>query len=600
MSRYSQEIIDRVRAANDILEVISGYLNLRRKGQNYFGLCPFHHEKTPSFSVNEEMQIFHCFGCGAGGNVFTFIMRIEGLTFTEAVRYLARRAGIALPEDQEDLQGVRIKEALYFANRMAAEYYAQMLRSPQAEEARAYLAGRGITEAEYDLFGLGYAPNEWDGLLRRAAEKSIDAELLAKAGLAIKKESGGFYDRFRGRITFAIKDLTGQVVAFGARRLQEDGSPKYINSPETEIYQKRYILYGLYDSREAIRKADQVIIVEGYTDWMSLYRVGIRNIVATSGTALTEDHAAVLRRYTSNAVLFFDSDSAGAAASLRGADILLENGLEVKICSAPEGKDPDEFARRAGAEEVKRVTAAAVPLIDFKLKRFEALGKGASANRRAELTRELLGSVAKMSDPIRRSFLVRDFAERLHVDEAFLWSELTKLQQQNRAAARAEKQEPEPAVRSRRQAAEIALLEVSLRHPEVISPIMKNLNLEDIADEEIRRLFERFKEEPVDPDQFRPQDYVTAVGDAYLAERLSGLLHADDPFPKFREYARQCLINLHLELIDEKIRQIKELMKEETAEQKTELLDQLRYHLQEREKMRRGEHLIWPEIQESL
>ena len=600
MSQLPQEIIERVRVASDVLEIVSGYLTLRKKGQNYFGLCPFHHEKTPSFSVNTDMQIFHCFGCGAGGNVFTFIMRIEGLTFVEAVKHLAQRAGIALPEDDENLGRYRAKEALYFANQLAAAFFAQMLRDEQAKSARTYLNSRGITESEYDLFGIGYAPNSWNGLIQHAAAQSVKPDLLLKAGLVIQKESGDFYDRFRGRITFAVRNLTGQVVGFGARRLIEDNSPKYINSPETEVYQKRFILYGLSASRDHIRRADEVIIVEGYTDFTSLWRVGVQNAVATSGTSLTEDHARLLRRYTANALLFFDSDSAGAAAALRGADILLENGMEVKICMVPQGKDPDEFARQAGGEEVRRLLSAAVPLIEFKLNRFEYSGRYGSSSQKAELTRELLISVAKIGDPIRRSFLVRDLAERLHLEESYLWAEVAKAERQMRLSVTTVKSEsPSPVLPTRRRSAEMGLLEISLLHPQMIDKILMNLRIEDILHPEIRSFFARFAETGFGA-KLVVQEIITGIQDPVIAARLSGLFQQKDPYPKHEAFVRDCLINIHIDMVDERIRQVKERIKARQTAEAAALMDELRYCLHEREKIKQGAHLVGLQKDESL
>lgn len=597
MSQLPQEIVDKVRYASDILEVVSGYMSLRRKGQNYFGLCPFHQEKSPSFSVNVEMQIFHCFGCGAGGNAFTFIMRMEGLTFPEAVKQLAQQAGIALPEDAEKFDEYRAKEALYFANQLAAEFFGQMLRNEQATAARDYLTDRGIVDSEYEAFGIGYAPNAWNGLLNHAAAKTVKPDLLLRAGLVIQKENGDFYDRFRGRITFAIKNLTGQVVGFGARRLVNDNSPKYINSPETDVYQKRFILYGLHSSREAIRKADEVIIVEGYTDFTSLCRVHVQNVVATSGTSLTEEHARLLRRYTANAILLYDSDSAGAAAALRGADILLENGMEVKICSVPTGKDPDEFARKEGEEEVKRLLASSVPLIEFKLNRFEFSSRYGSSTQKADLTRELLNSVAKISDPIRRSFLVRDLAERLHLEEAYLWSEVAKVERQTRISLPAEGKNQgaeNHSFETSRGNAEMGLLEVALLHPEMIELILVNLNVQDISNKEIKRLFAGFAENGVDPLTFKAHDYVAAIQDQMIASRLSSLMQQKAPLPKFEDFARDCLITFHLALIDEKIQRVKLQMRpgEDAAHNSAALMDEMRYHLQERQRIKTGEFIV--------
>jgi len=595
LSQIPQEIVDQVRFASEILNVVSGYLTLRRKGHNYFGVCPFHKEKTPSFSVNPDLQIFHCFGCGAGGNVFTFIMKMEGITFPEAVKILAQQAGISLPEDAEKYDDIRAKEALYFANALAADYYREMLNSDQAAAARDYLRNRGITETEYDQFSLGYAPNSWNALINFAAGKSVPTDLLFRAGLVVQKENGDFYDRFRGRITFAIKNLTSQVVAFGARRMANDNSPKYINSPETDIYQKRLILYGLHISREHIRHADEVIIVEGYTDLTSLCRIHINNVVATSGTALTEEHARMLRRYTANAILFYDSDSAGAAAALRGADILLENGMEVKICTAPTGKDPDEFARQQGEDGVRRLLTTAIPLIEFKLNRIESPARHSSSSQKAALTREILSSIARMGDPIRRSFLVRDLAERLHIDETGLWSEMGNMQVRS---APTNPVEPNPAdtndyFKSQKGSAELGLFKISLLYPDIIPVILVNVNVEDIEHPEIRSFFTYFKEYPTEVETFNVKDYVSSVRDQILAGQISFWLQENIVQLKHQEFARQCLITFQVEKIEAQQRLIRQEMGVTHSPQvSAELMDRMHKYLLERQKASRGEFII--------
>ncbi|MBN1464941.1 DNA primase [candidate division KSB1 bacterium] len=596
MSQIPQEKIEEVRLASDIVDVVSGYLTLRQKGRNHFGLCPFHSEKTPSFSVNSELQIFHCFGCGAGGNVFTFIMKMEGLTFPEAVKLLAKQASIALPEDTENLAEYREKEALYFANELAAQLFQQTIRTEQAVTARRYLSERGIADEEFDDFGIGYAPNSWDGLIKHAKTKAFNIDVLHRAGLVIQKDDGGFYDRFRGRITFAIKNLTGQVVGFGARRIIEDNSPKYINSPETDIYQKRFILYGLHQSRDAIRKSDEVIVVEGYTDLTSLYRVNVRNVVATSGTALTQDHARLLHRYTSNAILLYDADSAGAAAAIRGADILLESGLEVKICVMPTGLDPDEYARSRGEEEVRKLLLSAVPLMEFKLNKFEYENRYGSSSQKASETRSILASIAKVNDPIRRSFLVRDLSERLKIDEASLWKEISQFERQNQLRIDRYEKEPErddKFFRTSKGNAELGLLQVSLRHPDLIERILKNLSLDDISHHEIRLLFQEFSK-GIDLLTFQPQAFLTAIQDQTIAAQLSNMMVQDDPHPKPWEFARDCLIRFHLALIDHDIQRIREKMKPSSTSDGdiNTLMDELKYDLDERKKIQSGQYIV--------
>ncbi len=598
VSQIPQNKIDEVRFASDIVDVVSGYLTLRQKGRNHFGLCPFHKEKTPSFSVNSDLQIFHCFGCGAGGNVFTFIMKIEGLTFPEAVKLLAKQAGITLPEEAENFEVYREKEALYYANNLAAELFQLTIRTDEAAEARRYLNERGISDDEFDAFGIGYAPNGWDGLIKYAEAKKLNTEVLLRAGLVILKEDAGrYYDRFRGRITFAIKNLTGQVVGFGARRIINDNSPKYINSPETDIYQKRFILYGLYQSRDTIRKNDEVVICEGYTDLTSLYRVNVQNVVTTSGTALTEDHARLLRRYTSNAVLLYDSDSAGAAAAIRGADILLENGMEVKICMMPQGLDPDEFARTRGEEETRRLIASGMPLMEFKLNTFEHKSQSASSTQKATNTREILTTIAKVNDPIRRSFLVRDLAERLKLDESSLWLEINQIERQNRM--RLQRQDDTPPqqtdafFQTSKGDSELGLLQIAMRHPEMIERILRNLKTEDISHEEIRSIFETLSS-GIDPRSFQPQAYLTAFKDQTIAAKLSHLMMQENPFPKPWESARACLIKFQTALADADIKRVKEKMKPDanTGKDIRTLLEELKYHSEEKKKIQGGEYII--------
>jgi DNA primase len=597
VAQYSNELIEQVRYASDVVDIVSGYLSLRRKGQNYFGLCPFHKEKTPSFSVNAEMQIFHCFGCGAGGNVFTFIMKMEGMTFPESVKVLAKQAGIVLPEEAENFDEYREKEALYFANNLAAELFLKMMETKQAAQARVYLSERGITEDEYELFGIGWAPNGWDGLIKYAAKKSVKPDLLIKAGLVIKKDETRIYDRFRGRITFSIKNLTGQAVGFGARRIIEDDSPKYINSPETDIYQKRLVLYGLHSARDQIRALDQVIIVEGYTDVTSLYRANIKNTVATSGTALTEDHARVLARYTSNAILLYDADSAGAAAALRGADILLENGMEVKIAMMPTGLDPDEFARKNGEEEVKRLLASATPLMEFKVNRFEYESRYGSSTQKATATREILASITKVGDPIRRSFLVRDLAERLQLEESELWNDIQKMSRQKKYNSNRDdkKQDaPDKFFLTSKGTAEMGLLQVAMRQPDLIQALLKNINIDDITHHEIRSLFQNFQTNNVDPLTFKPGAYLTMIQDHTLASQLSHLMLQEDPHIKPWDFARDCLIQFQLALIDEKVQEIKTKIKPgaTTGQDMNEMMDHLKHYLGERKKILQGEYII--------
>ena len=595
MKRIPPEIVDQVRSATDIVHVVSGYLTLRQSGRNYFGLCPFHKEKTPSFSVNPDLQIFHCFGCGAGGNVFTFLMKMEGVTFPEAVKQFANEAGISLPEETEDISQYREKEALYYTLNMAADYYKHCLLDARGGAARDYLQKRGIGQEDFETFSLGYAPNAWDNLIKLAGERSLKTELLEKSGLVVRNKEGRYYDRFRGRITFAIKSLSGQVLGFGARRMIEDKSPKYINSPESEIYQKRYILYGLYMSRAQIRQQDEVVIVEGYTDFTSLWKAGVRNVVATSGTALTEDHAALLRRYTTNGVMLYDPDEAGSRAALRGGDILLENGMDVKVCTIPGDMDPDDFVRQNTPEAVKRMISEAVPLLEFKTTLLEHKGRHGSATERANVTRQILASVSRVQDPIRRAFLVRDLSERLNIEEASLWGEIKKLDQQRRIRVNRtdeSTQSDDEYFNGKRGLAELGLLEAALKDPNLIPKIMRNINLKHIRHTEIRRIISGLLHEEIDPLTFEPERILAAIETPVIAQRLTQVMMQEKSHPRVWDFAQDCIVELQQSIVEEELEELeKKLHSGLSSEDVNEMKNKLGYLVNERRKIMNREYI---------
>ena len=329
--RIPDETLAAIRASLDIVEVVGAYVPLKQRGSNYFGLCPFHQEKTPSFSVNPKLGIFKCFGCGAGGDVFAFIQQIEGVSFVEAVRLLAERAGIPLPQSEE--AGEDEREPLFQALRFAARFYfTQLTHETSGKLARAYLKSRGVRPATAQRFGLGYAPKAWDALATAAVASGFRLGVFEQAGLVLpRRERGGFYDRFRHRLMFPIFSHVGKVVGFAGRLLEPDPEqPKYINSPETPVYQKGRVLYGLYQARHAIRKLEEAILVEGYTDVIALHQAGIEHTVATSGTALTLEQVRLLARYAKRILLLYDADPAGEQAALRSIDLCLAQGLPVK------------------------------------------------------------------------------------------------------------------------------------------------------------------------------------------------------------------------------------------------------------------------------
>jgi DNA primase len=427
--RIPEDIIEQVRSASDIVDVIGASVRLRKRGKSHLGLCPFHTEKTPSFTVSREKQMYHCFGCGQGGNVFTFVMAVEKVSFVEAVRALADRAGIAIPtgDARSDAEATET-EALYDACRRAAAFYADNLTQGEGKLAAEYFRFRGFSDETMRKFGLGYSPAGWDGLLRHLSREGIPPEIMDRAGLVIRREDGtGYYDRFRGRAMFPTFSPSGRIVGFGARKLkEEDPLGKYINSPESPIFNKGRTLYGLYQAREAIRDKETALLVEGYADLITVFQAGIHHVVASSGTALTPDQIALLSRHARSVVITYDADSAGSAAALRGVDIILEQGLEVRVARLPAGEDPDSFIRTHGAEAFTELVEGAVSFLEFKADALAAEGSLADPERQARAIRSLVESVARIPDELRRSLHVKHLAEKYGIYASVLHKELER------------------------------------------------------------------------------------------------------------------------------------------------------------------------------
>jgi len=422
-----EEILSRV----NIAEVISEHIPLKRAGRNFKAPCPFHHEKTPSFMVSPERQIYHCFGCGESGNAFKFLMRYERLEFPEAVEVLARKAGVILPEiRKEDSGAPGISTQLFKVNQQAASFFISNLKDPSAAAIKKYLLDRGVKNESIDLFGIGYAPDKWDGLINFLRSKGVGLSLMEKAGLILAKQRGGYYDRFRQRITFSISDVKSRVLGFGGRVLfdnKDKEQAKYVNSPETPIYTKGRNLYGLNLARDAIRKHDFAVVVEGYLDFIIPYQEGVCNIVASLGTALTREQIRLLKRYTHNVVIIYDADDAGQMAALRALDIFIEEGMNVRVVSLPEGLDPDLFIRQRGIADFRQLIHGAETLFDYKLKVLKSRYDIKEPQGKARISQEMLPTVNKFTDSILKAEYIKKFSEQLDVAEFFVLEELGKI-----------------------------------------------------------------------------------------------------------------------------------------------------------------------------
>jgi DNA primase len=429
--RYPQVFIDDLRRQADIVRVLGDYVALKKKGTNWMACCPFHQEKTPSFSVNPSKDIFYCFGCGKGGSVFNFVMEMERVSFPEAIRIVAEKVGMPLPAQVDDQRfESKRKEAdeVVRLNGWALKFWEQQLLEGGAEgrAAREYVEGRGISEETRRVFRLGFAPNSWDALGPYLKSKGASAGEIERSGLVVRKDAGGYYDRFRGRLIFPVLDAQGRPVAFGARAMRAGDEPKYLNSPETAAYTKGRHLFGLNVSRDEIRRKKFAILVEGYLDLIVPFQHGVRNVVASLGTALTAEQAKLLGRFARKVVVNYDGDRAGISAAKRAIEVLLPEDFEVKILVLPDGADPDEFVRGQGVEEYNRRRGQAIPHIQFVLE--QALG-GRNLHhpaQKAEAVEEVLPFVRAVRNSIQKREYFDMMMDALRIEEPGLRQELWK------------------------------------------------------------------------------------------------------------------------------------------------------------------------------
>lgn len=424
MAKYEDEQnIREIESRIDIVELVSETVNLSRKGNNYWGLCPFHPEKTPSFSVNRDKQMYYCFGCHVGGNIFSFVMKKDGLEFKEALEILAAKAGIEIARPQ-DRKIIDQRKQIVAVNNAATQYYQEMLISQQGRIARDYLEKRGIISESISSFKLGYAPDEWNSVEEYLLKKGFSAETVKLSGLIKRSENQNrFYDLFRNRIIFPIFQYMQDVVGFGGRSLG-DGLPKYLNTAETELFSKRKNLYGLSQARESIREANTVFLVEGYMDCIKLQQSGIKNVVASLGTALTEDQARILRRYTEKVIVLYDGDEAGQRETLRAITVLRAANLKVEVVSLPSGKDPDEYLDNYGKEGfLQYIQNNRYSDIEFKLNRYLLATPTLDLNSKINIINQLKDDIMCLASAMEKDFYMKLLAQKLRVEENIVYQE---------------------------------------------------------------------------------------------------------------------------------------------------------------------------------
>lgn len=544
-----EDKIAEIRQAVDIVEVIAESVLLKKSGKNFSGLCPFHAEKTPSFSVSPDKQIFYCFGCGAGGNVFSFLMKRDGVGFGEAVRSLAARGGVTLPERSLSSRAKRhvSEQATFFElNRLAADYFRQALwQAAAGQPARDYLLRRGLTPQTIEQFELGYAPKGWDHLLAHMSRKKYAPALLEKAGLVVPRRDGnGYYDRFRDRIIFPIHDERDRVVGFGGR-VMDASTPKYLNSPETLVYTKRRVLYGLNQAKDSCRTAGSVFIVEGYLDLIALHQQGAANSVATLGTALTAEQIRLLTRYASRMVLVYDSDEAGIRSARRcidlfwkehvdfsRGDVFREDRADTHILVLPEGHDPDSFLRQHSVDAFRRLAHAAPGIITFLMEE-AVLRYGLSTEGKIRIVSELQTYLSAINDSVARALYVKQLAERLHVDETVILQRLKAHAAARPAEGSAGRQDgggrPGPIGADER--FERRIIAMMLQFPEVIPEIVQSGVLEHFFHPLLKSAGETIlRHRLATPEQL--PELLAQIEEGALKQTLAGLAMNDESWTR--------------------------------------------------------------------
>jgi DNA primase len=550
---YSDDLIEEIKRRNDIVEVISEYVSLRRAGKDYVGLCPFHAEKTPSFTVSPDKQMFYCFGCQVGGNVFTFLMQREKVEFGEALQMLAKRAGITPPQaaSKEMVARNQARERQLHALVLAARYFQHCLQSEAGKEARAYLDQRQIDEETRTVFRLGWAPPHWDALLQALGRRGVKPPDLVAAGLVSPRRDGGYYDRFRGRLMFPIHDRQGRVIGFGGRILGEGDGPKYLNSPETNLFNKRHQWYGMYLAKDAIRAQGQAIVVEGYMDVITCHRLGIKNVVASLGTALSQEQARSLAVMAKEVVIAYDADAAGQRATLRGLGMLTDQGVRVRVAQIPAGYDPDSLLREKGLAAWQQVSAGALPLVEYHFqiacRQFDAR----SVEGKARIAAQLAPVLARLQNAVEREGYVVWIARELGVSESSLVSEIRKAlrgqtgknthryrkirnNEGEKDFATRSANLPEPAVSK----AEQAILQAVLADPAAAEKVWERLEPEDFPTcrEVARVLRKEYESRP--KAALRVDQILAGLPEGETKRALMGLLFRDGSFVAGNELAQ--------------------------------------------------------------
>ncbi len=582
MVRYSDELIEEIRTNNDIVDVISKYVTLKRSGRNFFGLCPFHKEKSPSFAVSPDKQIFHCFGCGAGGNVIHFISKIEGLDFKDTLELLANRANIELPtlENSEDDKTARLKSKVYEINKIAAEFYHENLYKPTSKMAQEYIKKRKLDNRTLKAFLIGYAGN-FNELYLLLKQKGFTEEEMLASSLVKRTDNGGYMDSFRKRLMFPIQDVRERVIAFGGRVL-DDSKPKYINSPENIVYSKGRNLFGLNVAKKHDTK--RIIIVEGYMDAISLYQRGITNVVASLGTAMTESQGRLLRRHSEQVILGYDADGAGQAAILRGVEILQNLGCDIRVLQIEGAKDPDEYVLKYGPERFQRCVDNSISLVEFKVKVLLKELNIENTNDKIKFLNEIAKILSKITNQIEREIYVDKIAREYKISKEAIYAEINKLiYKDNQGSKKLEKKviTMELKEESKTNISESTLKKEKLviyllinEYSKSYEKIVKLITLNDIQDETnrqiLKKMYEEFQKGNINTNQivdwFQDENIISRITEIMAEDfEITDVNKAIDDL--INVYEKQKLVNRRNEILkqldtEKNVENMKELEKE--------------------------------------
>ncbi|MBT3253358.1 MAG: DNA primase [Candidatus Marinimicrobia bacterium] len=573
MALIAEHIIEQVREANDVVDVVSDYVQLKRSGRNFFGRCPFHNEKTPSFSVSPDKQIYHCFGCGAGGNVINFIMEHERLDFLSSIKLLADRANIHIETDPGEPRKKDDRASIYNMHEIAARVFERQINDANAKSAKDYLLNRGLSEETLKTFRVGFAPDSWDTVTLEVMKLGLSQDVLTRSGLLMPKNEGGYYDRFRNRIMFPIMDINGKVQAFGGRIFGEADGAKYMNSPETPIYHKGRTLFGLNISRDEIRSSRTAILVEGYMDLIRLYQEGFQNVVAGTGTAFTSEQAGLVKRFADKVLVCYDGDAAGQKAAQKAGLTLLDKGLDVRIIQIPEGEDPDSFFDEKDAKAFQKLIGTALDFMTFVLRANQ--DQMDSPVKRTAFLEGMVSELALMQNEILRGMLAGQLAEEMHVPEEAVMGLLKRQSKRVRRSeytpdppARQQQSKPDTLRRpeSGAEKAEFELLRLHLSQDEsLLNWLTSTIGDEDIKAFHYVEIFQMFhgrlrKELPINHSRLLDE-----IESAEIRRFIARLINEARPDLESISHAHQCIKTVRWWAIQREMDELKQLMRDADA-----------------------------------